>query len=100
MPGLANPGIIVGRKAEWADFGGFLLFAGLLVAERVVMLAHALGLFGREVVHADVVDVVHEVGDRIVARERRANAAVALHAEELGFRLGRRVLDLVARRGA
>src|SRR5918994_2492139 len=71
--GWQTPAIIVGRQAECADFGGFLLFAGLLVAERVVMLAHALGLFGREVVHADVVDVVHEVGDRIVAREGRAN---------------------------
>src|SRR5690349_7531368 len=72
------------------------LLTRLLVSERVPVRVHALRLLRSEVVHAHVIDVVHEVADRIVARIVGADAAVALLAEELRLGLGRRVLDLVA----
>lgn len=64
------------------------------------MFTHPLPLFCGEVVRADVVDVVHEVGNRIVARERRAHLAVSRHAEKLRFRFDGSVLDEATRGGA
>ena len=45
---------------------------------------HAFGLIQRKTDHAEVVDIIHEVVDRIVARLARPLAAVAPHRASVG----------------
>src|SRR5205085_7251842 len=70
------------------------VYVWLLTAIRGAELICARRLSCRELVHAEVVGVVHEVLDRIVAGVARAG--ILDRAAERGALLGRRVIDVIA----